>query len=79
VLLIHPPVVKPSEPPPGIAKLSGALQAHDISHQIIDANTEGLRYLFDKAETEPAVYDTWTNRALHNISGNLCALKNHVS
>ena len=75
MLLIHPPVVKPSEPPPGIAKLSGALTAHGIRHSVIDANLEGLYYLLNKTITEPGGFDTWTRRALHNLSQNLKGLK----
>ncbi len=83
MLLIHPPVVKPSEPPPGIAKLSGALIAHGIRHHVIDANLEGLYYLLGKAgDYNPSSHydkgaypDTWTRRALHNLSSNFNALK----
>ena len=75
VLLIHPPVVKPSEPPPGIAKLSGALTACGIHHRVIDANIEGLYYLLHKTITGPVGFDTWTRRALRNLSKNLKGLK----
>jgi len=83
MILINPPVVKPSEPPPGIAKLSGALHIHGIRHHIIDANIEGLYYLLGKAGDFPfplhfdkgALHDTWTRRALRNLSNNLEGLK----
>lgn len=94
MLLIHPPVVKPSEPPPGIAKLSGALTACGIRHHVIDANLEGLYYLLNKTADSHATlgmtcgefckglkgereagFDTWTRRALHNLSKNLERLK----
>ncbi len=79
MLLIHPPVVKPSEPPPGIARLSGALAANGIQHHVIDANIEGLNYLLNKAVCGSIGHDTWTNRALRNLSNNLDTLKNPES
>jgi len=72
VILINPPIVKPSEPPAGIAKLSGALHAANIRHYILDANIEGIYYLLNNAP-EPA--DTWTRRAFRRLSHNLDALR----
>lgn len=76
MILIHPPVAKPSEPPTGIARLSGALSSHGISHSILDANLEGLLYLIDRSKslagTSP---ERWTTRAFRNASGNYIALK----
>jgi hypothetical protein len=73
MILINPPIVKPSEPPAGVAKLSGALRAANIRHYMLDANIEGIYYLLNNA-TEPD--DTWTRRAFRNLSRNLDALKN---
>jgi hypothetical protein len=42
MILIHPPVVKPCEPPAGLAKLAGVMHDHDIPCKIIDANVEGI-------------------------------------
>jgi len=47
MLLIHPPVSKPGEPPAGIARLAGALGACHIKHSVIDANLEGQLYLLN--------------------------------
>ena len=47
MLLIHPPVSKPCEPPAGIARLAGALREHGVSCTLIDANVEGLYFLLD--------------------------------
>jgi hypothetical protein len=71
VLLIHPPVVRPCEPPPGIAKLSGALKRHGVEYDIIDANLEGLLFLCQRAL---AARDTWTRRAVARVDLNLEAL-----
>ncbi len=71
ILLIHPPVVKPSEPPAGLAKLAGALGEHGRSFKVIDANIEGLLYLLNgPVKTE----DTWTRRAFRHLEDNLVAL-----
>ena len=63
ILLIHPPVAKPGEPPAGVARLKGALEAHGISCSIVDANLEGILYLLQKA---PSVADRWTSQAYTN-------------
>lgn len=71
LLLIHPPVVRPCEPPPGIAKLAGALKRHGVEYDIIDANQEGLLFLCQKPI---AARDTWTSRAVARVDLNLEAL-----
>jgi len=60
MLLVHPPVTKPSEPPVGLARLSGALSSHGIAHHILDANLEGLLTIISGS---PSKSDTWTKRA----------------
>jgi hypothetical protein len=72
MLLIYPPVAKPGEPPAGIARLSGALTAHSIPHQVLDANIEGLLYIMKQPLTAS---DTWTRRAVKNLPNNLAALR----
>ena len=72
MILIHPPVSKPSEPPIGIAHISAALSAHGVRHYLLDANLEGLLHLLHRRH-DPA--DTWTRRAQRNLSRNLAALK----
>jgi len=85
VFLIHPPVVKPTEPPPGIAKLSGVLSAKGIDHSIIDANLEGFYYLLKNISNRPVLssmsekghmtLDTWTKRAIRKLTSNLEYIK----
>jgi radical SAM superfamily enzyme YgiQ (UPF0313 family) len=72
MLLIHPPVAKPCEPPAGIARLAGVLRGHDIGCDLLDANLEGQLYLL-AAPHEPA--DTWSSRACRNLAANLVALR----
>ena len=71
VILIHPPVVKPSEPPPGIARLCGALHHHGVSYQVVDANVEGILELL---RSPMAMSDTWTRRAERHVSKHLALL-----
>ena len=52
MILIHPPVVKPCEPPAGLAKLAGVMYDHDIPCKVIDANLEGLSSLLLEGEEE---------------------------
>jgi hypothetical protein len=74
ILLIHPPVAKPSELPPGIAALAGCLRHHGIACAQLDANLEGLLYLPGHAEA-PVVDDAWSKRALKHRGSNLAALR----
>ena len=71
MLLIHPPVAKPCEPPAGIAKLCGALNYHGIRYRVLDANLEGLLSLL---KTPPLSSDTWTSRALSHLPRHLASL-----
>src|SRR5512139_1112512 len=73
MILIHPPVAKPCEPPAGIAKLCGALHHHGIKYNVLDANLEGLLSLL---KTPPVPLDTWTSRAFRHLSRHLASL-NH--
>ncbi len=72
VLLIHPPVSKPCEPPPGLARLAGALAAAGITCRVWDASLEGLLYLL---RLPLPAQDTWTRRAIKNRQANLAALR----
>jgi radical SAM superfamily enzyme YgiQ (UPF0313 family) len=72
MILIYPPVVKPCEPPAGIARLAGALNRHGIPCVLLDMNIEGQLYLMRQPQTAA---DNWTQRAIRNLSGNIAAMK----
>jgi hypothetical protein len=72
MILIHPPVAKPCEPPAGIAKLYGGLNHHGIKCRVLDANLEGLLSLL---KTPPVLPDTWTYRAFRHLSGHFASLR----
>lgn len=72
LLLIHPPIAKPGEPPAGIAALAGALSAHRINHHIVDANIEGIEFLLQQPL---AADDTWSRRAKKNVERHLAQLR----
>ncbi len=72
MILIHPPVAKPCEPPGGIGKLCGALSHHGMKYRVLDANLEGLLSLL---KAPPPSSDTWTSRALRHLSRHLASLK----
>ena len=74
ILLIHPPISKPCEPPAGLAKLSGALLAAGIDCRVYDANLEGILSLLDNPVSAHDT-DTWSKRALGSIEANLRSLK----
>ncbi|MEN8264322.1 MAG: radical SAM protein [Nitrospirota bacterium] len=76
MILVHPPVAKPSEPPAGIAKLSGTLSSHGINHTVLDANLEALLYIIGNTHLEGNTkYGKWTERAIRNITGNHLSIK----
>jgi hypothetical protein len=72
IVLIHPPVAKPSEPPAGVARLAGALSSHRVPCRVIDANIEGLHHLL---RTLPNPEDTWSRRASRHLAGHLKAIR----
>lgn len=75
ILLIHPPVAKPSEPPAGISRLSGLLGRHGVEHALLDANLEGLLHLLGLPLPPGSPDDPWTRRSFRNCTGNLAALR----
>ncbi len=72
ILLIHPPTSKPSEPPPGIAAISGCLDAHNHDYYCVDLNIEGVQYLLN---TSQGASDRWSQRAVKNRYPNLAAIR----
>jgi hypothetical protein len=76
LLLIYPPVVKPCEPPAGLARLGGALKAHGIQSVLLDANLEGFLSLIDSQIVSTTGEDPWTRRAVKNRNLNKDLLKN---
>src|SRR5450759_4288356 len=75
IILIHPPLTKPSEPPAGLAKLASCLSANRINHKVIDANLEGILYLLRDASNNNTTTDRWTTRACKKMESNLAALQ----
>lgn len=77
VILIHPPVVKPSEPPAGLAKLSGALKGRGLRHILVDANLEAILFLLEHAALSRP--DVWTARAYKHVRRNLASLRERAT
>jgi len=63
-MLIHPPVAKASEPPPGLAALAGALGP---TVPLIDANLQGLYHLLSHnlPDDKPQAQRVWRQRLDH--------------
>lgn len=61
MILISPPASRICEAYPALARLGGALKAHDIPFKILDANFEGLMFLLNSGIDAD---DVWTKRAL---------------
>lgn len=74
VLLINPPVAKPSELPAGIARLAGALRDNGVRCEVLDLNLHCLLAQFDQ-EFNPA--DRWSRRACKDRYRNLARLRSN--
>ncbi|MCP4714786.1 MAG: radical SAM protein [Deltaproteobacteria bacterium] len=72
MLLIYPPLVKPSEPPVGLARIAGAFVAHGGTCRVLDANLEGLQYLLGRSCSRD---DTWSKRAGGRVNDNLISMR----
>ena len=72
MLLIFPPLAKPCEPPAGIARLAGAVQAAGGKCTLVDANLEGISFLLH-GQHNPE--DTWSRRAVRHLDTNLQKLQ----
>jgi radical SAM superfamily enzyme YgiQ (UPF0313 family) len=72
MILIHPPVAKPSEPPAGVARLAGALKQHGVPCNIVDASLEGILNLLNDL---PRASDTWSSRAYRHLPHHLRSLR----
>jgi len=75
ILLIHPPVARPCEPPAGIARLAGMLGRAGVEHRLLDLNLEGLLCLARAPLPREKGQDTWTRRAVRNREQDLASLK----
>lgn len=73
MILLHPPLTKPCEPPAALAYLQGALESRKLTSTVCDLNIEGITYLL---QTSRSADDTWSKRAFKNVSRNIEALQN---
>jgi len=72
ILLIHPPLAKPCEPPAGIARLAGALRAGGVDCRVYDASLDGV---LDLLRYPVEAEDRWSRRALKHRGSNQEALR----
>ena len=79
MLLINPPIVRVSEPPPGIIRIAGFLRSRGIECRVLDACAEGIQWLLNRESGRDVESftdrDTWTRRAVGGIPRNLRLLK----
>ena len=66
-LLIFAPTAKPCEPPAGIARLAGVVRGAGKQCILLDANIEGLSFILAGTHKPE---DTWSRRAVKNITNN---------
>ncbi len=72
ILLIHPPLAKPCEPPAGLALLAGTLRADGVRCRVYDASLDGILGLLQRPFDAE---DTWSRRALKHRAANVSALR----
>lgn len=72
MLLLHPPLTKPCEPPAALAYLAAALGSHGHACSIRDMNIEALEYVLGTVGPQG---DTWTDRSVRHLDRNLAALR----
>jgi hypothetical protein len=81
-LLIHPPAVKPAEPPPGPAILLAALRRRGLGARVIDANLEAFLHLLSPHRLAAVAGDspsTAARRALRHAEGALALLRSQAA
>lgn len=72
MILIHPPLSKPCEPPAGICRLAGAIDSGKAT--VIDANLGSVLWAVNGPVKSN---DTWTRRSVKNLQSNLYYLRNN--
>ncbi len=79
MILFHPPIAKPCEPPAGLAKLAGALKYHGIQCAVVDSNLEGIIDMLSSPASLPENRaDTWSIRAHNHKIENLESFGNQL-
>lgn len=73
VLLLHPPVTRACEPPPGIARLAGSLRQQGIPCRLYDGNLAGQGFLLGQADLPAKT--PWDRRAVRQREGHLACLR----
>jgi radical SAM superfamily enzyme YgiQ (UPF0313 family) len=76
MILIHPPLSKPSEPPAGIARLAGSVDSDGASLSLVDASLDSILWALNRPVESK---DTWTRRSAKNLRQNLDYLRKRGS
>jgi hypothetical protein len=71
LLLIHPPVVRPSEPPLGIASLTGYLREQGLNVEMLDLNVEAFHHLLSPEGLFADALDAFSRRSLRRLPAGL--------
>ncbi len=71
-------MAKPSEPPAGIARLSGLLKSVGVEHRLLDANVEGLLHILGMQIPPEKATDVWTRRAVKDRGHNLSLIRDPI-
>ena len=79
MLLVNPPGVRICEPPPALLCLGRFFEENGVPYRILDAGIEGTLDILEGAgalsSSAAGEGDTWTRRAVRNVSRNLDLLR----
>lgn len=67
VILVYPPVVRPSEPPVGLATVAGALLRAGVTYEILDLNAEAFHALLSQDFPGANPPDRFSKRSLARL------------
>lgn len=67
IVLVYPPVVRPSEPPLGLAAVAGALKRAGVGCEVLDLNAEAFHVLLSEDFPSPKPSDRFSKRAISKL------------
>lgn len=67
MILVYPPVARPTEPPLGMAVVAGILQRAGVDYEVLDLNAEAFHLLLSEHFPSPTTSDTFSKRAVGRL------------
>lgn len=67
IILVYPPVARPSEPPLGLATVAGVLKRAGVVYQVLDLNAEAFHILLSHDFPSPRPTDRFSKRSIARV------------